>query len=193
MSFGWDGRSVDRFGFVAAVMFLAAAAGAAQAHAQAAPFSTPPPDPRTLDQRLQDLKGEILLLNRDLSNLRDELLNPGDAAVTFYLALDVSGDFALDSVTILMDNRIIAADLYEPRQVSALRRGGIRRLFKGIVRSGSHRLEARVTGTRAGGASLRRSATFIFEKGRSPRDALITITDSGGKGEPSLLIDSRDE
>ena len=53
---------------------------------------------RGLDQDVQDLKKEVLDLNRDLFLLEEELLFPANSQVAFFISMDVGEYFALDSL-----------------------------------------------------------------------------------------------
>lgn len=185
------GKRIRVVGLVAAAALSFMIGGPGGVGAQTTPIPRAMPDARTLDQRLRDLKEETLFLNRDLSSLQDDLLYPGDATLGVYLAVQTSESFFLDSVAVLLDGRIIAGDLYGPAQIAALRRGGIRRLYLGTISSGRHLLEARLTGVRSG-ATIRQSAAFAFEKGKMSRTVLATITDGGGKSEPTWVIEAQD-
>src|ERR1017187_6754823 len=84
------------------------------ATAQAPPPVTdaPPADVKTLDQEVQGLKKEVIDLNKDLFVLEEELLFPANTQVAVFLSMDVGTFFALDSVTIKIDNKEVANYLY---------------------------------------------------------------------------------
>ncbi len=188
-----DGKPVHRVWLVTIAAILTAAMGVRGAQAQGS--SSPPvtQDPRTLDERLLQLKEETLLLNRNLSTLQDDLQSPGETIVTVYLTLQTAESLVLDSMAVWLDGQIIAGDFYAPVQIVALRAGGVRRLFAGPVRSGSHHLEARIVAVRAGGVTVRKSTTLDFVKGKSSRTFLMTVSDQQGSAEPSLRIENRDQ
>ena len=83
---------------------------------------------RQLDEDVQDLKKEVLDLNRDLFLLEEELLFPANSQVAFFVSLDVGEYFDLDSVSLRIDGREVANYLYTEREVEALHRGGVQRL-----------------------------------------------------------------
>jgi len=92
---------------VAAVPALATAQGAAQV-----PEFTPRADAaaaqrtefRTLDEDVQDLKKQVLDLNRDLFLLEEELLFPSNTQTAVFISMDVGEFFGLDSVELKIDD-----------------------------------------------------------------------------------------
>ena len=55
-------------------------------------------DAESLDSEVQDLKGAVLDLNRELFMLEEELLYPANTQVAVFLSMDIGEFFALDSV-----------------------------------------------------------------------------------------------
>jgi len=55
-------------------------------------------DMRGLDNQIQDLKKEVLKLNRDLFILEEELLFPATSQIAVFLSVDVGEFFKLDAV-----------------------------------------------------------------------------------------------
>ncbi len=142
----------------------------------------------SLDQRVQDLKKEILHLNRDLFILEEELLFPSNTQVALFVSVDVGIFFDLDSVQIKVDNKEVANYLYTKREVEALHRGGVQRVFVGNLRSGDHELIAIFTGLGPQGRDYRRGANLNFEKGLGPKYIELKISDSGAKHQPEFVI-----
>ena len=75
------------------------------ATAGAADTPAPPADFKTLDQEVQGLKKDVVDLNKDLFVLQEELLFPANTQVALYISMDVGTFFALDSVTVKIDNK----------------------------------------------------------------------------------------
>ena len=97
---------------------------AASAHANA---TEPAPD-----EELRALKQELVALNRDLFMLEEELLFPASTQVAVYLSMDVGKYFALDAVELSIGKERVAKYLYTEREVDALHRGGVHRLYLGL-------------------------------------------------------------
>ena len=135
---------------------------------------------------LEDVKLDLLELKRDLVILEEELLYPASAQVAVFLSMDVGEFFALDSVTLKMDGEKVAHHLYTDRQVDALYRGGVQKLFIGNVKQGRNRLTAFFTGRGPSGRDYRRAATVEFEKSFEPAFVELAISDSGAKYQPEF-------
>jgi hypothetical protein len=91
-----------------------------------------------LDDRIQDVKSDVIKLNRDLLVLEEELLFPASTQVALFVSMDVGKLFELDSVQITLDNKIVTNYLYTPLEVQALHRGGVQRVYLGNLRAGEH-------------------------------------------------------
>ena len=141
-----------------------------------------------LDARIQDLKGEVIRLNRDLLVLEEELLFPAGTQLAVFVSMDVGKLFALDSVQIKLDDKVVANYLYTPREVEALHRGGVQRLYLGNLRAGEHSLVAFFTGKGPHERDYKRGATLKIDKGTDPKYIELQIKDSLGKLQPEFDV-----
>lgn len=168
-----------------------AASAAAAAPAAAAP-ATPPPPPAPLDTRVQQLKSELVRLNRDLLVLEEELLFPAGTQVAVFVSMDVGTFFELESVQVKLGNQVIGQHLYTPAEVAALKRGGVQRLWLGNLRSGTHAIDAFFTGRGPKQGEhqrdYKRGTTLSFEKTSEPRYIELRIRDSQGKLQPEFDV-----
>jgi hypothetical protein len=164
-----------------------AAAGAAAAGAAAAGAASAT-DTRSLDQRIQDLKTQTVALNRDLFVLEEELLFPANTQVAVFVSVDVGEFFALDSITLKIDNKEVSNYLYTPREVSALLKGGVQRLYVGNLKSGDHELVAFFNGKGPNDRDYRRAASIHFEKGLGAKYLELKVTDHQHAQEPDFEI-----
>jgi hypothetical protein len=136
--------------------------------------------PASLDGRIQDVKGDVIRLNRDLMVLEEELLFPANTQVAVFVSMDVGKLFELDSVKVKLDDKDITNYLYTPAEVAALHRGGVQRVYVGNLRNGEHQLTAFFTGKGPHDRDYKRGATVKFDKGTDPRYIELQIKDSGG-------------
>ena len=148
----------------------------------------PAEPPAAMEDRIQDLKKEVLALNRDLFLLEEELLYPSNTQVSVFLSIDNGFYFELDSVQLRLDGKEVANYLYTRRELEALRRGGVQRLYVGNLRQGEHELVALFTGKGPNGRDYRRGATVRIEKGLGPKYLELRIVDSEGKEQPQFDI-----
>jgi hypothetical protein len=179
-----------------AAALISAAAWAQQAvpAAPAAAASVPaaaaePLKPQTsLDTRVQDLKSEIIRLNRDLLILEEELLYPAGTQVAVFVSMDVGKLFELESVQVKLDDKVVSQHLYTPLEVQALHRGGVQRLYVGNLRAGTHSVDAFFTGKGPHERDYKRGATLKFDKGTEPRWIELRIKDSTSKLQPEFEV-----
>jgi hypothetical protein len=166
-----------------------AAAPAAGAPASTdAPAETPAPDTKGLDQDVQGLKKDVVDLNRDLFVLEEELLFPANTQVAVFLSMDVGDFFALDSVQLKIDQKEVINYLYTPREVEALLRGGVHRLYLGNLKVGKHELVAFFSGKGPNDRDYKRGASITFEKGIGAKYLELKINDRQRKQQPEFEI-----
>ena len=170
----------------AAAVPAAASASAAKPAAPAVP--APGAAPAGLDQRVQDIKAEVIRLNRDLLVLEEELLYPAGTQVALFVSMDVGKLFELESVQIKLDDKVIASYLYPPPEVQALHRGGVQRIFFGNLKAGEHSIDAFFTGRGPHTRDYKRGTTLKFEKGTEPRYIELRIKDTLAKLQPEFEV-----
>jgi hypothetical protein len=155
----------------------------------AAPATLPAAgEPAPLDERIQDVKSDVIKLNRDLLVLEEELLFPANTQVALFVSMDVGKMFQLDSVQVKLDDKQVANYLYTPLEVQALHRGGVQRLYLGNLRSGEHELVAFFTGQGPHERDYKRGATIKFEKTGEAKYVELRIRDSSAKLQPEFDV-----
>jgi len=146
------------------------------------------PDTRGLDQEIQDLKKDVVDLNRDLFILEEELLFPANTQVAVFLSVDVGQFFGLDSVQLKIDRKEVINYLYTPREVEALLKGGVQRLYLGNLKVGGHELVAFFNGKGPNERAYKRGASLRFEKGVGAKYLELKIDDRQKKLQPEFEI-----
>jgi hypothetical protein len=152
------------------------------------PPDAPPPELKTLDQEVQGLKKDVIDLNKDLFVLQEELLFPANTQVALYISMDVGTFFALDSVTVKIDNKEVKNYLYTAREADALLKGGVQQIYLGNLKVGKHELVAFFTGKGPVERGYRRGATINFDKGVGAKYLELKITDRVPKHQPEFMI-----
>jgi len=147
-----------------------------------------PPDTRGLDQEVQGLKKDVVDLNRELFVLEEELLFPANTQVAVFVSMDVGDFFALDTVTLKIDQKEVINYLYTPREVDALLKGGVQRLYVGNLKVGSHELVAFFNGKGPSERAYKRGASLRFEKGVGAKYLELKIDDRQQKLQPEFEI-----
>jgi hypothetical protein len=147
-----------------------------------------PADTRGLDEEIQGLKKDVVDLNKDLFVLEEELLFPANTQVAIFVSMDVGEFFALDNVTLKIDQKEVANYLYTPREAEALLKGGVQRLYLGNLKVGEHELVAFFNGKGPNERDYKRGATLKFEKGIGAKYLELKINDRQRKQQPEFEI-----
>jgi hypothetical protein len=148
----------------------------------------PPADTRALDETVQDLKKDVVDLNKELFVLEEELLFPANTQVAVFVSMDIGEFFALDSLTLKIDNKEVANYLYTPREAEALLKGGVHRVYLGNLKVGEHQLVAFFEGKGPNNLDYKRGANLKFEKGVGAKYLELKITDRQRKAQPEFAI-----
>jgi hypothetical protein len=137
-----------------------------------------------LQQEIKDLKKQVLTLNRDLFILEEDLLFPANTQFNVFLSIDAGQLFVLDSVQLKIDDKVVTNYLYTQRELDALKRGGVQRLYQGNLASGEHEIIALFIGKGPNGRDYRRGTTLKMEKGSDPQFVELQIIDDPAKEQP---------
>lgn len=143
---------------------------------------------QSLDADIEALKKEVLSLNRDLFILEEDLLFPSNTQFSIFLSMDSGALFALDSVQLKIDDKNIANHLYTERELAALKRGGVQRLYIGNLPSGEHEIVAIFTGIGPKGRDYRRGESIVIEKTTEPQFVEFMIADDTGREQPQFDV-----
>lgn len=157
-----------------------------------AQVTTPPPAKESVQQpalapQVENLKESVLTLNRDLLILEEELLYPPSNQIAIYVSMDLGQFFSLDAVKLEIDNKLVASELYTDKQVNALFRGGVQRLYVGNLKAGQHEISAFFTG-RGPQQDYKRGAKLVVDKAQTPLVLELKIIDSSAQLQPTFSI-----
>lgn len=147
----------------------------------------PDPDFRSLDEKVQSLKRDVLDLSKDLSHLQDELLTPASTKISVFVSLDPQNTLNLDSIQLQLDNRTVANYLYNSDERQALQRGGVQRLYLGNVTIGPHQLTASFIGKDTAGQARHGNVNSNFRKSLAAKFVELKIS-KGEANTPQLTV-----
>lgn len=136
---------------------------------------------KSLDEQVQELKDETLGLGVQMRLLEEKLLYPSSTQVAVYVSVDNAGKFRLDSIEIRLDGKPAARHLYSPRELEALQKGGVQRIYVGNISSGEHGLQVVAAGRTSAGPDFRSTETFTFSKDAGPKVLEVRLTDSDAR------------
>jgi hypothetical protein len=129
-----------------------------------------------LDEQVQEIKGDVLSIAAELNQLEEKLLYPSNTQVAVFVSLAGEEIFRLDSVEIELDGKPVSHHLYTFKELEALQKGGVQRIYTGNIRSGEHDLQVFVLGQAGGGNDFKRSEQFTVNKGVGPRIVEISLS-----------------
>ena len=145
-------------------------------------------DPETMQQEMQQLKEKILQVNRDLFILEEDLLFPSSTQVNVFVSFDALEYFQLDGVTLKLNDRPISNHLYTERELKAMNRGAVQRLFTGNLPVGEHELVAVVTGIGPEGRDYKRAVSMAFEKSSGTKYIELKIEGDDLRKQPGFRL-----
>jgi hypothetical protein len=128
-----------------------------------------------LDEQVQEIKSDVLSIAAELNQLEEKLLYPSNTQVAVFVSLASGETFRLDSVEIQLDGKPVAHHLYTYKELEALQKGGVQRIYAGNVRSGEHDLRVSVIGKTGGGTDFEKSERFTVIKDVGPRIVEISL------------------
>ena len=142
----------------------------------------------SLDADIEALKKEVLSLNRDLFILEEDLLFPSNTQFSVFLSMNAGALFSLDSIQLKIDDKNTANHLYTERELAALKRGGVQRLYIGNLPSGEHEIIIIFTGVGPKGRDYRLGESVVIEKTTEPQFVEFMIADDTGKEQPQFDV-----
>ena len=95
----------------------------------------------------------------------------------------------LDSVRLQIDGQLVTHHIYSAKELEALRKGGVQRIYVGNVATGDHKLEVLVDGKLEDGGDFSRTEHFTFRKEVKPKLVGLTLSGSRSGNTPVALGD----
>src|SRR6266699_2122942 len=188
------------------ITYTVTATGAGgSAHASAQVIITPAPPPaavqepsqeeipsdqrqmRGLDEQIQEIKSDALRMSAELSQLEEKLLYPSGTQVAIFVALAKGDTMRLDAVRLQIDGQLVARYIYSAKELQALRKGGVQRIYVGNVATGDHKLDVLVDGKLEDGADFSRTGEFTFRKEVKPKLVGLTLAGPRSGNTPIAL------
>jgi hypothetical protein len=144
---------------------------------------------QSLDEQVQEIKSDVLRIAAELNQLEEKLLYPSNTEVAVFVSLAEGETIQLDSVEIRIDDEPVAHHVYGFKEVEALQKGGVQRIFTGNLSAGEHRIDVSVAGQRSGGGEFTGTQSFEFDKEVEPK--LLGVTVAGSEfGDADVQIGS---
>src|SRR6185312_13135165 len=115
---------------------------------------------RDLDDQVQQTKSDVLSIAAELNQLEEKLLYPSGTQVAIFVALGKGDELRLDAVRLQIDGQLVAHYIYSAKELEALRKGGVQRIYVGNVPTGDHQLNVLVDGKLKSGSDFNRTEHF---------------------------------
>ena len=144
---------------------------------------------RSLDEQIQEIKSDALRMSAELSQLEEKLLYPSGTQVAIFVELAKGDTMRLDAVRLQIDGQLVAHYIYSAKELQALRKGGVQRIYVGNVVTGDHKLDVLVDGKLEGGADFSRTGQFTFRKEVKPKMVGLTLSGPQSGNTPIKLGD----
>ncbi len=142
---------------------------------------------RDLDEQVQQTKSDVLSIAAELNQLEEKLLYPSGTQVAVFVALAKGDELRLDAVRLQIDGQLVAHYIYSAKELEALRKGGVQRIYVGNVATGDHKLNVLVDGKLKSGGDFNRTEHFTFRKEVKPKLVEVTVAGPDSGGAPITL------
>jgi hypothetical protein len=142
-----------------------------------------------LDEQVQEIKSDVLSIAAELSQLEERLLFPSNTQVSVFVAMDPGESYRLDAVQVEIDGQLVAHYIYSFKELEALQKGGVQRIYTGNVATGLHQMQVAVSGKLPSGRDFSHEQAFQFTKDVEPKLVGITLGGIEGGGPAVRLGD----
>ena len=136
-------------------------------------------DMKSLDGQVQEIKSDVLSIASELSNLEERLLYPSNTQMAVFVSIQEKEDFRLDAVKIEIDGELATHHIYSFKELEALQKGGVQRIYTGNVATGDHQMSVTMIGKLKNGTDFNETDSFTFAKGVEPKTLGITLAGPG--------------
>lgn len=128
-----------------------------------------------LDEQVQDIKKDVIDLAADLLQLEEKLLYPSNSQFAVFVSLAEAEELRLDAVQVKLENKVLAHHLYTYRELEAMQKGGVQKIYIGNIKTGEHKLIVSYVAQNPSGSDIRRSSSYTVNKAVGPKFVEIKI------------------
>jgi len=128
-----------------------------------------------LDEQVQEIKTDVLSIAEQLNQLEEKLLYPSNTQVAVFISMVGGETFRLDSVEIELDGKPMAHHIYTFKELEALQKGGVQRIYTGNILAGDHDLQILVLGKSGGGTDFQNTERFKVNKDVGPKIVELSL------------------
>jgi hypothetical protein len=128
-----------------------------------------------LDEQVQEIKSDALAIAAELNQLEEKLLYPSDTQISVFVTWNTDEQFRLDSIEVELDGEPTARHIYTFKELEALQKGGVQRLYTGNITVGDHEMRIFASGKSGAGFDVKNSKHFRLHKSPGPKIVEILI------------------
>ena len=128
-----------------------------------------------LDEQVQEIKTDVLSIAEQLNQLEEKLLYPSNTQIALFISMVGGETFRLDSVEIELDGKPMAHHIYTFKELEALQKGGVQRIYTGNILAGDHDLQVLVLGKSVGGTDFQNTERFKVNKDVGPKIVELSL------------------
>lgn len=145
-------------------------------------------DLKQVSKNIQELKQNVITLNKDLRLMEEKLLFPSSTKYTIFVSVSSGTFFTLESIKLKLDGKLVSTQIYSEKQRQAMLRGGVHKLYVTNLNEGDHTATLFFTGIGSGGRDYKRASTIEFKKGPAGEYLEVAISDDRVTQEPVFAI-----
>ncbi len=132
-----------------------------------------------LDEQVQEIKGDVLAISAELNQLEEKLMYPSNTEVSVFVSMKAGDNMRLDSIEVQMDGKPVATHIYSFKELDAIKKGGVQRVFTGNITTGAHDMKVTVMGKTSGGSDFTKAESFKVNKEVSPKIVELALSGQG--------------
>ncbi len=132
-----------------------------------------------LDEQVQEIKGDVLAISAELNQLEEKLMYPSNTEVSVFVSMKAGDNMRLDSIEVQMDGKPVATHIYSFKELDAIKKGGVQRVFTGNITTGAHDMKVTVMGKTSGGSDFTKTESFKVNKEVSPKIVEVALSGQG--------------
>jgi len=134
-----------------------------------------------LDEQVQEIKEDVIGIAAELTRLEEKLLYPSNTQVSFFVSVADEDNTTVDAIQLTLDGKVIAKHIYTFRELEALQKGGVQRIYTGNIRTGAHELVVTVMGKSPSGAKFKKTAKYKVDKKVRPKIVEVRLDGPGDR------------
>ena len=104
---------------------------------------------------------------------------PSNTQMSVFVEIAPEEEFRLDAVQITINGDLATHHIYSFKELEALQKGGVQRIYTGNITTGEHQMDVIVSGKLKSGKDFSESGSFTFAKGIKPKALGVTLSDGG--------------